>query len=74
MVFNDSVEMVKEIKYLGIFLDNKFNWKTHISCVSNRCQKLLCGLNRIARNSIGIKSNGNALIYKQGIVPFNTYG
>ncbi|GFX38616.1 reverse transcriptase domain-containing protein [Trichonephila clavipes] len=32
------------------------------------------GLNRVAINSFGIKSNVSSLIYKQGIVPFICYG
>ncbi|GFX99051.1 RNase H domain-containing protein [Trichonephila clavipes] len=31
-------------------------------------------LNKVARNSFGIKSNVSSLIYKQGIVPFICYG
>ncbi|GFV75567.1 uncharacterized protein TNCV_2240161 [Trichonephila clavipes] len=33
----------------------------------------LMGLNKVARNSFGIKSNVSSLIYKQGIVPFICY-
>ena len=74
LVFNDDpLEMVKEIKYLGVFLDSKFNWKKHISYVSNKCEKLLCGLNRVEHNTFGVKSNVNALIYEQNIVPFITF-
>ena len=66
--------MVKEIKYLGIFLNSKFNWKKHISYISNKCEKLLCGLNRVALNILGVKSNVSILIYKQDAIPFSTYG
>jgi hypothetical protein len=26
---NDSLEVVREYKYLGVWLDDKLNWKTH---------------------------------------------
>ncbi|PRD36112.1 UNVERIFIED_CONTAM: Retrovirus-related Pol polyprotein from type-1 retrotransposable element R1 4 [Trichonephila clavipes] len=65
---------VNEQKYLGIFLDSKFRWKQHILHLSNKCEKILLGLNRVARNSFGLKSNVSSLIYKQGIVPLICYG
>ncbi|XP_055931941.1 uncharacterized protein LOC129962227 [Argiope bruennichi] len=65
---------VKELKYLGIVLDSKFSWKQHILHLSNKCEKILFGLSRVARNSFGLKSNVSSLIYKQGIVPFICYG
>lgn len=75
LLFNENpLEMVKEIKYLGVLLDSKFNWKKHICYISNKCEKLILGLNRIARNNFGVKSNVSALIYRQGIVPFVSYG
>ncbi|GFW97730.1 putative epidermal cell surface receptor [Trichonephila clavipes] len=65
---------MKELKYLGVVLDSKFCWKQHVLHLSNKCEKILLGLNKVARNSFGIKSNVSSLIYKQGIVPFICYG
>ncbi|GFW28147.1 putative 115 kDa protein in type-1 retrotransposable element R1DM [Trichonephila clavipes] len=70
-----SLDCVKELKYLGVVLDSKFCWKQHVLHLSNKCvKKILLGLNKVARNSFGIKSNVSSLIYKQGIVPFICYG
>ncbi|GFU81624.1 reverse transcriptase domain-containing protein [Trichonephila clavipes] len=69
-----SLDCVKELKYLGVVLDSKFCWKQHVLHLSNKCEKILLGLNKVARNSFGIKSNVSSLIYKQGIVPFICYG
>ncbi|GFV79166.1 retrovirus-related Pol polyprotein from type-1 retrotransposable element R1 [Trichonephila clavipes] len=69
-----SLDCVKELKYLGVVLDSKFCWKQHVLHLSNKCEKTLLGLNKVARNSFGIKSNVSSLIYKQGIVPFICYG
>ncbi|GFY06068.1 putative 115 kDa protein in type-1 retrotransposable element R1DM [Trichonephila clavipes] len=69
-----SLDCVKELKYLGVVLDSKFCWKQHVLHLSNKCEKILLGLNKVARNSFGIKSNVSSLIYKQGIAPFICYG
>ncbi|GFU54338.1 putative 115 kDa protein in type-1 retrotransposable element R1DM [Trichonephila clavipes] len=65
-----SLTMVKQMKYLGVLLDAKFSWKQHLSYISEKCDKLQRGLNRIARNTFGINFNVHSLIYKQGIEPF----
>ncbi|GFX88611.1 retrovirus-related Pol polyprotein from type-1 retrotransposable element R1 4 [Trichonephila clavipes] len=69
-----SLDCVKELKYLGVVLDSNFCWKQHVLHLSKKCEKILLGLNKVARNSFGIKSNVSSLIYKQGIVPFICYG
>ncbi|GBN81837.1 Putative protein in type-1 retrotransposable element R1DM, partial [Araneus ventricosus] len=61
---------VKELKYLVVILDSKCCWKQHILYLSKKCENILLGLNRVARNTFGLKSNVTSLIYKQGIVPF----
>ncbi|GBL96022.1 hypothetical protein AVEN_199982-1 [Araneus ventricosus] len=65
---------VKEFKYLGVILDRKCCWKQHILYLSKKCEKILWGLNRVARNTFGLKSNVTSLIYKRGIVLFICYG
>ncbi|GFT02790.1 uncharacterized protein TNCV_466171 [Trichonephila clavipes] len=42
---------VKQMKYLGVLLDAKFSWKQHLSYISEKCDKLQRGLNRIARHT-----------------------
>ncbi|GFW86919.1 retrovirus-related Pol polyprotein from type-1 retrotransposable element R1 [Trichonephila clavipes] len=66
--------MVKQMKCLRVLLDTKFSWKQHLSYISEKCDKLQCGLNRIARNTFGINFNVHSLICKQGIEPFILYG
>ncbi|GBM45597.1 hypothetical protein AVEN_86538-1 [Araneus ventricosus] len=65
---------VKELKYLCVILDSKCSWKQHILYLSNKCEKILLGLNRVTRNTFGLKSNVTSLIYKQGIAAFICYG
>ncbi|GFW85044.1 uncharacterized protein TNCV_3247841 [Trichonephila clavipes] len=66
--------MVKQMKHLGVLLNTKFSWKQHLSYISQKCDTLQRGLNRIARNTFGINFNVHSLIYKQGIEPFILYG
>ncbi|GFU84488.1 uncharacterized protein TNCV_1567631 [Trichonephila clavipes] len=68
------LSIVKQMKYLGVLLDAKFSWKQHLSYISEKCDKLQRGLNRIARNTFGINFNVHSLIYKQGTGPFILYG
>lgn len=39
-----KIPVKKHYKYLGIFIDNKLNWKEHTEHVKNRCEK---GMNMI---------------------------
>ncbi|GFT91010.1 retrovirus-related Pol polyprotein from type-1 retrotransposable element R1 [Trichonephila clavipes] len=73
-LYGTPLTMVKQMKYLGVLLDTKFSWKQHLSYISEKCDKLQRGLNRIARNTFGINFNVHSLIYKQGIEPFILYG
>ncbi|GFX46884.1 uncharacterized protein TNCV_4040291 [Trichonephila clavipes] len=65
--------MVKQMKYLGALLDTKFSWKQLLSYISEKCDKLQRGLNRIARNTFSINFKVHSLIYKQGFEPFMLY-
>ncbi|GFW25938.1 nose resistant to fluoxetine protein 6 [Trichonephila clavipes] len=67
------IEEVHKIKYLGIIVDNKMQWKEHISNVSSKSEKILLGLLRISNNTVGVKTDVLQLIYKQGIVPLISY-
>ncbi|GFS56900.1 transposon Tf2-9 polyprotein [Nephila pilipes] len=68
-----TIEEVHKIKYLGIIVDNKMQWKEHISYVSSKSEKILLGLLIISHNTFGVKTNVLQLIYKQGIVPLMSY-
>ncbi|GFY27795.1 putative 115 kDa protein in type-1 retrotransposable element R1DM [Trichonephila clavipes] len=49
--------MVKQRKYLGVLFDTKFSWKQHLSYISEKCDKLQRGLNRIARNTENLSAS-----------------
>lgn len=37
----DKIDRVQSIKYLGIFLDENLNWKTHVNYVTKKVRKLI---------------------------------
>ncbi|GFX64597.1 uncharacterized protein TNCV_1671331 [Trichonephila clavipes] len=67
------IEEVHKIKYLGIIVDNKMQWKEHISYVYSKSEKILLGLLRISNNTFGVKTDVLQLIYKQEIVLLMSY-
>lgn len=40
-IYGQEIERVKEFKYLGVWIDEKCRWKTHISKVETKCKKVL---------------------------------
>ncbi|GFX18018.1 uncharacterized protein TNCV_1576971 [Trichonephila clavipes] len=58
--------MVKQMKYLGVLLDTKFSWKQHLSYISEKCDKLQRGLNRIARNTDKSTEDFPVICYTDG--------
>jgi len=48
-VDGETIQVQTNIKVLGIHFDNDMSWKTHISNVSNRAQKMIRGLKVIRR-------------------------
>ena len=65
-----TIEEVRKIKYLGIIVDLKMQWKEHISYISSKSEKIINALFRTSNNTFGVKTNVLQLIYKQGILPF----
>ena len=36
---NNEIEEVEHTKFLGVFVDNKLNWKKHISYISGKISR-----------------------------------
>ncbi|GBN26361.1 hypothetical protein AVEN_274863-1, partial [Araneus ventricosus] len=69
-----QLEFVCEYKYLGVILDKKLKWKSHTNFISEKCEKMLVGLCRVARNSFEMNYYVLKLIYQQSNATFITYG
>ena len=64
----------EEMKYLGIYLDSKFNFNAHID---NSVAKLISFINMLARTAKlrwGLGHKALNTIYEGAVVPFLTYG
>ena len=47
IINNISIELYSNIKFLGLFIDNKLNWKIHISHILRKLSKSIAILNKI---------------------------
>jgi len=68
------LEKHEEIKYLGIYLDSKFNFNAHIG---NTVAKLITLVNMLARTAKlqwGLGHKALKSIYEGAVVPILTYG
>ena len=71
---NKRLEQVQKIRYLGITIDSKINFRDHILYTSQKCTKLLHALSRSAKMNWGLSSKSLYTIYKGAILPLMIYG
>jgi hypothetical protein len=65
---------VKEMKYLEIHFDNKFNFHKHIEQITEKTRKMSDMLGKTANLNWGIGHKSLKTIYDGAIVPLMTYG
>lgn len=70
---NKPLQIVKELKYLGIIFDSKFSWNNHISYVTNKSLQLVTMLSRSAKVYWGVGSDALQVIYDGALIPLLTY-
>jgi hypothetical protein len=68
------LEQVRQMKYLGLILDQKFKVQEHIKYTTERCAKLIHNLSRVAKQTWGLRNGAIATIYKGAIPPLLPYG
>jgi hypothetical protein len=66
---NKILEQVQKIKYLGIIIDSKLNFREHIMYMSSKCTKLIHALSKSAKQSWGLSHEALHTIYKGAISP-----
>jgi hypothetical protein len=71
---NRRLEMVKEMKYLGIYFDNWFTFGTHIKYLAEKSTKLIHMLGRSAKLQWGLGNKALKTIYEGALLPLLTYG
>jgi hypothetical protein len=71
---NKPLEQVQKIKYLGIIIDSKLNFRDHIIHISSKCNKLVYALSKSAKQSWGLSHAALHTIHKGEILPLLLYG
>lgn len=73
-IFGKKLEEVKEIKYLGIYLDPKLNMNRHIQKIRSKAISSLWASRSLVNRTWGLKPSMMMWVYKQIILPRMTYG
>jgi hypothetical protein len=67
------LEQVTSIKYLGVILDNKLNFREHLISTARKCTTLIHTLSKSAKLNWGLQQGALNTIYKGAILPLLTY-
>ena len=71
---NRRLEVVKELKYLGIYLENLLIFDKHIKYIAENSTKLVYMLSRSAKLEWGLGHELLKTIYEGALIPLLTYG
>ena len=74
MLGNQSIQFVKEVKYLGVIFDEKLLFKRHFLNVLERVKKRMTALKSVCRRRFHIGSQAAIIVYKAYIRPIMTFG
>ena len=69
-----KLDQTNELKYLGIYLDSKFNFNAHIDYTTDKLIKLINMLARTAKLQWGLGHKALKTIYEGAVIPILTYG
>jgi hypothetical protein len=64
-MINKILEQVPSIKYLGMIIDSKLNFRDHIKHISSRCNKLIHTLSKSAKQNWGLSRAALHTMYKE---------
>ena len=71
---NKRLEQVQTIRYQGITIDSKINFRDHILYTSQKCTKLVHALSKSAQLNWALSHKAQHTIYKGAILTLMTYG
>ena len=67
------ISVAKEMKYLGVIIDSKLSWNSHIDYIYKKCIQIQAQLLQISRLKWGLSSFAARTIYKGVIEPIILY-
>jgi hypothetical protein len=74
MVVDQPLSYSKDVKYLGVILDQKLNWGKHINYATNKATKSLYTTKRVEGKRWGYSANTARRVYRSVVIPTFTYG
>jgi hypothetical protein len=70
---NRRLEIVKEMKYLGIYFDSRLTFNTSIKYLAENSTKLIHNVGRSAKLQWGLGNKALKTIYEGALIPLLTY-
>jgi len=70
----DTLFFSKAIKYLGIWIDEKLKWNTHLKEVERKCYQMLAQMNAVMKNVHGYATNHRRIMLNGTIGAYLKYG
>jgi len=69
---NRRLEQVKEMKYLGIYFENRLNFHKHIEHITEKSRKMIYVLGKTAQLNWGLGHKSLKTIYEGALVTLMT--
>ena len=67
---NTLMRQEETIKYLGIIIDKRFSFNTHIDYTTGKCIKLIHALSKSAKVNWGLRQDVLRMVYSGAILAF----
>jgi hypothetical protein len=71
---NKRLEVVNDLKYLGIFFDSRLTFDKHIRYIADNSAELIHMLGKSAKLQWGLGHKSLKTIYEGALIPMITYG
>uniref|UniRef100_A0A1B6LSC1 Reverse transcriptase domain-containing protein n=1 Tax=Graphocephala atropunctata TaxID=36148 RepID=A0A1B6LSC1_9HEMI len=73
-LFGGDILVAKEFKYLGVRLDQKLTWNSHLKSIASRSQTALAMMGRAVGSTWGLNPNMVNWLYTRVVRPMMVYG
>jgi ribonuclease HI len=73
ILFGERLELVDQVKYLGVILDTKLTWNNHLDYVIKKAKTALCCCRRAMGQTWGLSPKVSMWMYRAIVRPIVTY-